>query len=174
MNLNEIRDKAYQCAIVHGWHEEEHSNEHLLCLVISELIEAVQADRKGKRAERKPFESFPSKIGFDIFVKDTVEDELADACIRLFDLAGLRGFEITVPHTRYVGGLTFTEFCYYIIGNLSSPGNRDSGSLKKTIDDAIASVFDWCAYNDIDILWHINQKMKYNELRPYKHGNKIY
>lgn len=28
MNLNELRDKAYQCAIAHGWHEEEHSNEH--------------------------------------------------------------------------------------------------------------------------------------------------
>lgn len=28
MNLNELRDKAYQCAIAHGWHEENHSDEH--------------------------------------------------------------------------------------------------------------------------------------------------
>lgn len=46
MNLNELRDKAYQCAVVHGWHEENLSDEHFLCLVISELMEAVEADRK--------------------------------------------------------------------------------------------------------------------------------
>lgn len=25
-----------------------------------------------------------------------------------------------------------------------------------------------------DILWHIEQKIKYNELRPYKHGGLVY
>lgn len=48
MNLNKLRDKAYQCAVAHGWHEENLSDEHFLCLVISELMEAVEADRKGK------------------------------------------------------------------------------------------------------------------------------
>lgn len=28
--------------------------------------------------------------------------------------------------------------------------------------------------NDIDLPWHIEQKMKYNEMRPYKHGDKKY
>lgn len=41
MNLNELRDRAYKTACKHGWHEEDLSNEHLLCLVISELMEAV-------------------------------------------------------------------------------------------------------------------------------------
>ena len=52
MNLNKLRDKAYQCAVAHGWHEENLSDEHFLCLVISELMEAVEADRKGKHANR--------------------------------------------------------------------------------------------------------------------------
>lgn len=47
MNLNKLRDKAYKCAVAHGWHEEKKSNRHWLCLVISELMEAVEADRKG-------------------------------------------------------------------------------------------------------------------------------
>lgn len=47
-NLNDLRDKAYQCAVAHGWHEDNLSDEHFLCLVISELMEAVEADRKGK------------------------------------------------------------------------------------------------------------------------------
>lgn len=48
MNLNELRNRAYKTAREHGFHDEELSNEHLLCLVISELMEAIEADRKGK------------------------------------------------------------------------------------------------------------------------------
>lgn len=51
MNLNELRDKAYRNAVTHGFHDEELSNEHCLCLVISELMEAVKADRKGRFAK---------------------------------------------------------------------------------------------------------------------------
>lgn len=58
MNLNKLRDKAYQCAVAHGWHEENLSDEHFLCLVISELMEAVEADRKGKHANRVNFEYY--------------------------------------------------------------------------------------------------------------------
>ena len=50
MNLNELRDKAYKTACEHGFYDQELSNNHFLCLVISELMEAVEADRKGRRA----------------------------------------------------------------------------------------------------------------------------
>lgn len=43
MDLNELRDRAYKTACDHGFHDEELSNEHCLCLVISELMEAVEA-----------------------------------------------------------------------------------------------------------------------------------
>lgn len=58
MNLNELRDKAYQCAVSHGWHEKDLSDEHFICLVISELMEAVEADRKGMHADRGNFEYY--------------------------------------------------------------------------------------------------------------------
>lgn len=48
INLNELRNRAYKTACEHGFHDKELSNEHLLCLVISELMEAVEADRKGR------------------------------------------------------------------------------------------------------------------------------
>lgn len=50
MNLNELRDKTYKIACEHGFHDTELSNKHFLCLIISELMEAVEADRRGKRA----------------------------------------------------------------------------------------------------------------------------
>lgn len=55
INLNKLRDEAYQNAVEHGWHDEDLSTEHFLCLVISELMEAVQAERKGKRSDVAKF-----------------------------------------------------------------------------------------------------------------------
>ena len=48
INLNKWRDRAYKTACEHGFHDKELSKEHCLCLVISELMEAVEADRKGR------------------------------------------------------------------------------------------------------------------------------
>lgn len=35
-------------------------------------------------------------------------------------------------------------------------------------------IFAFCRSREIDILWFIEQKMKYNESRPFKHGGKKY
>ena len=97
-DLNKLRDKAYHCAVAHGWHEEDLSNEHFLCLVISELMEAVEADRKGSHADFEAFNKYCDRIdfkeNFERQIKGTVEEELCDACIRLLDLAGLRGYDL--------------------------------------------------------------------------------
>lgn len=58
IDLNRLRDEAYQNAVEHGWHDEDLSTDHFLCLVISELIEAVQAERKGKHADRIQFDNY--------------------------------------------------------------------------------------------------------------------
>ena len=90
MDLNELRDKAYRNAVAHGWHDENMSDQHFLCLVISELMEAVEADRKGMHANQKQFESYMNLkersddefiYAFKHDIKDSVEDELSDACI---------------------------------------------------------------------------------------------
>ena len=43
INLNELRDRSYKTACDHGFHDKRLSEEHCLCLVISELMEAVEA-----------------------------------------------------------------------------------------------------------------------------------
>lgn len=107
-DLNELRDKAYQCAVAHGWHDKDLSDVHYLCLVISELMEAVEADRKGKRAQVEKFKEWQDnsiplseetrqrrfKEYFEAYIKGSVEEELADACIRLFDLSGLNDINL--------------------------------------------------------------------------------
>ena len=48
IDFNALRDREYKCACEHGFHNTELSNGHLLMLVITELSEAVEADRKGR------------------------------------------------------------------------------------------------------------------------------
>lgn len=190
IKFNELRDKAYQCAVAHGWHNKKESNQHWLCLVISELMEAVEADRKDNYADKKYYEERLSKslvcrglhpsmpkekglrIAFQDFIKDTVEDELADACIRLFDFAGvvkadLDDIDYEQSFTEDYSELTFTESMFKIIKAINDYWEpTDVGFI-------LNEIFAFCKDRNIDIMWHIEQKIKYNELRPYKHG-KLY
>ena len=182
INWNELRDRAYQNAVNHGWHDEVHSDNHYMMLVVTELSEAVEAERKGKYAQRVMFEqNFDTpqvnpeehwKFCFETFIKDSVEDELADAVIRLLDYAGMYDIYIEVKHfteERYIylseifKGYSLTELIYAVIQMLSK-------SL--TITDVLCYIFAIAWHYKMDLLWHIEQKMKYNEMRPYKHGKK--
>lgn len=57
INWNELKDKAHSNAVKHGFWEGRPSDKHFLCLVISELMEAVEADRKGRYHYTKKFDN---------------------------------------------------------------------------------------------------------------------
>lgn len=183
MELNELRDKAYKIARAHGFHEEEFSDSHYLMLVISELSEAVEADRKGlyaKVPKDKENTIFSPKTfhednvlfvyNFEEYVKDRVEDELADACIRLLDFAGLRDLNLNRFATVNVvsGKKTFTENVYSIIKDITNY----KYSLEEQVNYAITQIFALSRILNIGLLWFIEHKMMYNEKREYKHGKK--
>jgi len=190
INLNELHDRAYKTACEHSFHDKELSNEHLLCLVISELMEAVEADRKGKRADRESFKSSYEdeephdnvnfKYCFEKYIKDTISDELSDAVIRLLDLAGLRGISLELANgdiddciedlAEACKDETFTESIY----SISTLPVRYDGifDFSITVNDMILSIFGLAKHLDIDLLWHIEQKIRYNELRPMLNGKK--
>ena len=185
MNLNELRDEAYSIAKANGWHEEEHSDNHWLMLVITEIAEAVQADRKDKHADAAKFKEWQGnrlsfseetqtrrfKEDFEAYIKNTVEDELADVMIRCLDLAGLRKVElppIRVGHSNI--RMDFTAFCFntiHVVAMTKVP-------LGERLENIIERMFVYCEFKNIDIEWFIRQKMNYNHMRGYKHGGKKY
>ncbi len=72
--INKLCKEAFETAKLKGWHEEQRETGTLLALIHSEVSEALEADRKRD---------------FDNFV-----EELADVCIRIFDLCGSRGIDL--------------------------------------------------------------------------------
>lgn len=191
IDFNALRDRAYKCACAHGFHNTELINEHFLCLVISELMEAVEADRKNRR-----FDKEKHKLGeyaecqgwltteekfinvFNRYIKDTVEDELSDAVIRLLDLAGSLDISLddiydltNEPEYKdwdYVlKEMSFTERMFFLTSILTE--DRD---IAEVIKASIVTIFLNADLLHIDILWHIEHKMRYNELRENKHGKK--
>ena len=191
INLNKLRDKAYKTACEHGFHDQELSNEHWLCLVISELMEAVEADRNDNWNRIAKVEQFKKRLeisricqgldpeiskerGYEITynacIKGSIDEELADAVIRLLDLAGLRNLNLNRFALVNVVSKkkTFTENIYSIIKDITNY----KYTLEELVNYAITQVFVLSDILDIDLLWHIEQKMKYNELREKMHGKK--
>ena len=181
MNYNEMTERAHSNAVKHGFWDKKQSNEHFLMLVITEIAEMVEADRKNDKAgvgakllmrqDMEKGEMFDDV--FESHVKNTVEDEFADTAIRLFDLAGALGIDFSKMNPcRYYRAFTkfsFTENAFALCKGLS----RDVIGIEKRIQFGIFYIREWAKSLDIDLDWHIAQKMRYNENRPIRH-NKAY
>lgn len=130
--INKLAQEIHANAKSKGWYDEEKNIGEMLCLIHSEVSEALEADRNDNysRADEITLGGLADKnYGASYFdddtfhnafvrkVKDSFEDELADIVIRVFDMA---------------------------------------------------------AYKGIDLEKHIQAKMRYNKLRPHKHGGKKY
>lgn len=134
--LNELAAEVYAIAEEKGWHDDPRLRGDAkafrdafadmwqgtqIALIQSELSEALESIRKGRRADLSAIDELAMwhvedfRRLFERHVKDTLEDELADVIIRTIDFA-------------------------YAMG--------------------------------VDIQRHVDLKMKYNALRPYKHGGK--
>ena len=92
--LNELVRQAYNTAANNGFHDEKRHVAIDLMLIVTELSEACEADRKQHFADRKSYEADPTKANYEKFMKDSFEAEIAGTLIRIFDLCGSQGIDI--------------------------------------------------------------------------------
>lgn len=163
-------------------------------MIITEVCEMIEADRKGKHANKEWFIQRMKESGaddtdfiyaFKASIKDSVEDELSDICIRIMDMAGelyttddfvarvliLDCFLKSDKAIKEVfDGNTMTEISMLAVRKLVSVECEPLENI------AIVFLFLYsiARIHGIDLEWHIKQKMHYNELRPYHHGDKKY
>jgi NTP pyrophosphatase (non-canonical NTP hydrolase) len=72
--INNLCKEAYLIAKSKGWHDEPREMGTILALIHSEVSEALEADRKGNN--------------------ENFAEELADVCIRIFDLCGSKEIDL--------------------------------------------------------------------------------
>ncbi len=103
MNLTEMSQRIHAGNVERGFYEHPATFPDRCMLIVSEIAEAVEAHRNGRttahgdvyqacKMSDMEMASFPEF--FRRNVKDTVEDEIADAIIRLLDLSGYMNIDI--------------------------------------------------------------------------------
>jgi NTP pyrophosphatase (non-canonical NTP hydrolase) len=171
-------------------------------LVVSELAECLESIRKNKRARWYEYDEalrrgvpqrstegdgvwLPSKEeAFETFIKSSVEDELADAMIRLLDL----GYGYDLPLERFKDSdrydfdfkgirgkrlsadlFILTKMTCEIYDEFDSVGGRfalDFFAYARTV----AALLHTAKLHGIDLRRHVEAKIAYNRTRPFKHG----
>lgn len=172
--------QAVKTAREKGWHETEYTDKHFLALIISEICEAMQADRNyrtvrpeaANKALQAISDDYEFELIFDRNIKDTFEDELADVIIRCCDFLGLKEKQYKPrKHCRPDSGTgKFSEVAYDWIEILTDKTTPETDRVCNIID----YVTDYCEKHRIDIEKFVELKMQFNPTRPYKHGGKKY
>ena len=180
--LAKLQQRIWDVATAHGWHEKPISTAQYCGLIMTEMAEAIEADRNGRRADMESFNERMSNLDgsddcfkemYKRYIKGSIEEEFADVVIRVLDMAQ----EVHGDRMRWLGyypwgqvyheDKSFIENAWYFIREILNWGTMN-------ISDSVSFMFDWAQDLGIDLWQHIEWKMKYNELRPYKHGGKKY
>lgn len=187
--LNRYAKDCHQRSVAKCFWDVPHSVGHYLMLAFGELHEAIEADRIGKWAKLDPdmidtLQRVEGAIYVQEFlrlVKDTVGDELADAVIRLLDLLGWMLKDRALSETEVETDLGVSAF--YIAGEMTLaealwPILQEACCLcgkyahRYAILYSIKSLELLCDHLGIDLMAHIELKLKYNATRPALHGKK--
>ena len=173
--LTELCNRAYRAACDKGFHDEQKPDAVYKMLIITEIAEAVQADRMGQHADKDKFDyavdrgAYDCEEAYEMLIKGGAEEELADIIIRMLDYCGLRKIEFRedndgFPFDRLAVFRTFPEAMYDLCGMIV----REDLFMEVPL----RCVIYYCESLGIDILWFVEMKMQYNETRPRMHGRK--
>lgn len=105
-SLNILSKKIYQANKEKGFWDQERNVGEMLMLITGELSEGLESLRKGRVMDSDRLMSYLEQADaihreggfavdcFESQIKDTFEDEIADALIRILDLCGGMGIDI--------------------------------------------------------------------------------
>ena len=194
--LASLAEDNFKNAEKHGFYTESTEIETELMLIITEMSEAVQADRHNRHGSIEDYES-EIQMGRDIptayknTLEGTVESEFADIAIRILSLLGwmnsktpiklksdsiladeygISKIQFKIQNTINKGSIA--KDLYRLNGRLSWFVDNESCSwfVSDTLQDILMRVFAIAHNHNINLMEHIKLKMQYNESRPYLHG----
>jgi NTP pyrophosphatase (non-canonical NTP hydrolase) len=88
--FNELAKSIHEGNTARGFWEDERKLTEVVMLTVCELAEAIEADRASKWCTEQDilqYKNISTPERFKENIKDTVQDEIADAIIRLLDFS---------------------------------------------------------------------------------------
>lgn len=132
--LNLWARRQYDINIKKGWHKPEYTTSHFLMMVVTELSEIIEADRKGQQA-RKIFyrvnlaeDDLDYQDAYNHYIKTSIEEEFADVCLRTIELAyKLYGdtMEWSAEKCAPPANLSVTAICWKITHEILSEDRKN-------------------------------------------------
>lgn len=175
MNRGKLAKEIHENNVEKGFWDKERNLKEIYILIITELSEAIEAHREGRHAAMSQFQDELDRqkkwdnvkndfvTPFRQCIKDTVEDELADAWIRCADWLYFKNREhILLPKFEHVFEDNFASGVFDIAKEITSMNS----------EGAMYLIEKFCKKHDIDLLSHIELKIKYNKTRKKMHGKK--
>lgn len=166
--------KQYAINCKKGWHDPIYTKTHYLFMIVTEVAEAAEADRKQKRCKTDDALRCKEIGNEEIFyewyyqrIKGTIEEEFADICLRIIDLAykiygnSMKWKEEIVSRME---NTIFTEKAYHFIYNILREGDANQ------LASAVSFVYGWAYSLGINLNLHIKLKLRFNGI-TLKKGN---
>lgn len=196
MDILELINSSHSLAKSKGFWDEKKNQKEDIMLIISNLGEIVKSYKRHKFADwilyneqlNKQVEFTNSAEYFNVFIKDTFEDEVANVIIRITDFFGGNNIDILSDKEwlRSATSMTLPDFFRF-----TAPSEEYCGNVGEWLERAISEK---CFHADesdkgllhilfylgtiieefhIDIERHIKAKLKYNLKRPQLY-NRLY
>ncbi|MCQ2257858.1 MAG: hypothetical protein MJZ41_07695 [Bacteroidaceae bacterium] len=197
--LQKISDTAHGINVANGFNEAE-STKRSIALIVSELAEMLEADRKGRWSKNiiedlakrdsnliygmtiRQAHQFiaaheDSLAWFKECVKDTVEDELADVVIRIASYLAAIGYTMELDINSedtigYAAPNILSQDVPENIFDLMEGVVRCANMSPIELEKMAHYAFLYAEMLDIDLEWHVWAKLEYNKTRSHLHGKK--
>ena len=184
--LNALKKEIYGNAVAHGFHDEKLTVEHFLGLVLSEIGEAINADRNPnaptvteatlEQAQLLADQSIGHVAFVEFFksnIKGSVIEELADVAIRILDLAGKleMKFDDDLEANDLVFDTTFPDRLFDFAMTLDSLDFEftDEYDFLECLEEITSIALH---FTHLDLWQVVRLKMVYNKTRPTLNGKK--
>jgi len=183
--FKQLIQDASKLAKEKGFWDKERNLYEVVMLIVSECGEALEAHRKGKRADMSDWGAqyngcdmldTNERMGFETWIKDSFEDELADVIIRIADLCGGLGIEPKFLEAQNDIEDNVGENLLAITMMLCASIDFERVKVPKYRIDteplglAVSMIYDLARKMNIDLDRHIKLKMQYNQGRERMHG----
>lgn len=160
--------RAHRIAVANGVYDQVTSIKGFRMLAICAMTDAVEADRKGRRSTADEwidscYDNLAFHAGFNLHIKGTVEDGLADFVIRCIDYIGWQStfwdwgdIEISLDPIRpdeWEEGEGITDMAYHAIERMFASAPY-----------ALGLALSYCKFAGIDIMRYVEIKLRYTKI----------